>query len=325
MAKKTPRRPEPARPDDPRAPDGGQRTNRPEETAPREQHPKPRMTGRTIYDTIVDDAFPLLLKPRTGIPLVIVVLGITALFFWFRTDGLTYETSLVGLRLGGSPAETQSTNLRKCLLEARRLDKPYAIEAATYLIQLEKEIVDNQEKLREHHRIIYTLRALRPLKSNEQLFLEEIHTHADSTFEHWFGNEKEVFHDVTKKEKFHVHFDMEKDDIRTVVTGANFLLPLPLPTRHNLDQHLTVLPNEDFEGYPNVIDAICEMNILIESRTLAISPKVDGAKRYIAGNLQGEEAKLAFDQASSGVRTISARWRNIMPNETVGVYFSWPE
>jgi hypothetical protein len=91
-------------------------------------------------------------------------------------------------------AETQSSNLRKCLAEARRLNKPYAIESATYLIQVEKDFINKQDVLRHSRRIFYTLRALQPIKSDQDLFIEEIDTHIpNAVFEHWYGNEKEFF------------------------------------------------------------------------------------------------------------------------------------
>jgi hypothetical protein len=245
----------------------------------------------------------------------------------FRTEGLTYETPWLGLRVGGSQLETQSQKLKQCLAEAHRLDKPYAIEAATYLIQFEKELSNNQPVIRENRRIFYTLRALKPIKSNQELFIEEIHTHAPSaTFEHWFGNEKEVFHDPSKREQFNVFFDVDKDDIRTVVTGANFLIPLPLASRPELENHINVLANQDFQAYPNTEDAICELNMIIESKSLQIEPVGDAAKRFFEGNLKSEEARFSFDRSSSsGVRTISARWRNVMIAETVGIHFQWPQ
>jgi hypothetical protein len=283
--------------------------------------------GRTLYDTIVHDLLPLLTRPRTGIPIITLVIGIAVVLFMLRTEGVTYETAWFGFRVGGTQAELQSTNLRKCLAEARRLNKPYAIESATYLIQIEKDALDGKPAQRQSRRIFYTLRSLEPIKNNQDLFEEEIDTHVpNAAFEHWYGNEKEVFHDPNKKEKFKVLFDMEKDDVRTVVTGANFVLPLPFGNRTALENHLTVLSNQEFHAYPNAADAICELNMVIESRSFAIQPLGDAAKSFFEGTLKNEEAKLTFDQISgTGVRTISARWRNVRIGETVGIYFSWPE
>jgi len=287
--------------------------------------PPERRTGRTLYDTIVDDFLPLLIRPRTGIPILIFVVSVAIILFMFRSQGISYETGWFGVRLGGAQAETQSANLRKCLAEARRLNKPYAIESATYLIQVEKDFINKQDVLRHSRRIFYTLRALQPIKSDQDLFIEEIDTHIpNAVFEHWYGNEKEVFHDPNNRQKFNVFFDMEKDDVRTVITGANFILPLPFTPRTALENHLTLLPNQDFEAYPNSSDAICELNILVESKSLPIQPIGDAAKRFFEANLKNEEAKLTFDQGlAGGARTISARWRNVMIGETVGIYFSF--
>jgi hypothetical protein len=244
-----------------------------------------------------------------------------------RTEGVTYENAWVGVRVGGAKNEPQSPNLRQCLAEARRLNKPYAIESITYWIQIEKDTLNGVPAQRQERRIFYTLRSLQPIAKNQELFDEELHTHVENAnFEHWYGTEYEEFHDPSKK-KFYVKFDMAKDDVRTVVTGANFILPLPFTGRKELNNHLTILPNEDFQAYPNEADdAICELSMVIESKSLPIQPVGgDAAKRFFEGNLKNEEAKFSFDSSSStGVRTISARWRNVNAKEVVGLYYTWP-
>jgi hypothetical protein len=281
--------------------------------------------GRTLYDTIVHDILPLITRPKTGIPIITVIIAIGAILFMLRSEGLSYETAWFGFRVGGAQAELQSPALRQCLAEARRLNKPYAIESITYWIQVEKDSLDGKPAQRHTRRIFYTLRSLQPITNNQDLFEEELHTHSkEAAFEHWYGTEKEVFHDSTKQ-KFKVLFDMQKDDVRTVVTGANFVLPLPFENRTELDEHLTILSNQDFQAYPNELDAICELNMVIESGSLAIQPVGNAAKSYFQGSLKDEDAKLGYDPASgTGVRTLSARWRNVRIGETVGIYFSWP-
>jgi hypothetical protein len=283
--------------------------------------------GRTMYDAIAHDILPLFLRPRTAIPIILLLALAALILFMLRTDGLTYETSWVGVRVGGSRLEKQSPQLKQCLAEARRLNKTYAIEAVTFLIQYEKDLATNRPVIRDSRRIFYTLRALEPININQETFIEEIDSHVPNhTFEHWFGNEKELFHSPEDKQQFKVFFDMNKDDIRTVVTGANFVLPLPFAARAELENHINVLANQNFYGYPNAADVICEMNMIVESRSLQIQPVGDAAKRYFEGNLKSEEARFGFDQSSpNGIRTISARWRNVMVGETVGIHFSWPE
>lgn len=305
----------------------GSRDPEPQNTNEPPAPASPPVFGRTLYDTLVHDLLPVLTNPRTGIPIVILAVAVAAILIMFRSDGLRVETPWVGVRVGGDQSVPQSASLKECLAEARRLNKPYAIESITYLIQVEKDELNGQPAQRQSRRIFYTLRSLQPIDKSQDVFEEEIDTHIPHAgFEHWYGTEKEVFHDNNNKQKFKVYFDMAKDDVRTVVTGANFVLPLPFQDREMLDGHLQMFSNQDFEAYPNQSDAICELNMVIESRSLPIQPMLDGAKRYFAGNLKGEDAKLSYDPSSgNGVRTISARWRNVQINEIVGIYFSWPE
>jgi hypothetical protein len=100
---------------------------------------------------------------------------------------------------------------------------------------------------------------------------------------------------------------MEKDDVRTVITGANFILPLPFTPRTALENHLTLLPNQDFEAYPNSSDAICELNILVESKSLPIQPIGDAAKRFFEANLKMRRQNSLLIRAWRVVRERSQR------------------
>jgi hypothetical protein len=282
------------------------------------------VVGRTPYDIVVEVILPLLLKPRTGIPILAGVVILVAVYFMFLSRVLSYENEL--FRIGGSPVP-QSAELKQCFEKARQLEKPYVIEAVTYLIQFDKETANNQPFFRDNRRIVYTVRALRDIKLDEKVFVEAIHSHIPGhQLTRWYGNEKETLHDQNRPEQFNVQFAMREGEIRNIVTGVNFVLPFPLQDRGELEDKLRVGPNQNYEGYGNDADVICELDIVIESKTLQISPVGDAAKRYFENSLKDEEARLGYDSSgASAQRSISARWKNVMPSEKVGILFSWPQ
>lgn len=292
---------------------------------PTPETPPSRATGRTFYDLLADVVWPVIQNPKISIPVGTIVVAVAAIVFMLRSEGVAYEAEWFGVRVGGAKAELQSSTLRQCLADARELKRPYAIEAITYWIQIEKDTLNGNPAQRQTHRIFYTLRSLQEIAAGKDLFVEEIHSHdPHAVFEHWYGTEDENFHD-DKKSAFQVLFNMDKDDVRTVVTGANFVLPLPFANRKELDHHLPIFANQDFQGYPNKEDAICELNVVIESKSLPIRPEGNAAKSYFQSNLKDAKANLRYDEnAGNGVRTISARWRNVKIGETVGIYYSWP-
>lgn len=295
-----------------------------------------RITGRTMYDAIVDDVFPLILNPRTGIPILALIALVVALLFVIKYQGLYYETEW--FRLGGSPSpqtmesavnpESQSAELKQCFAKGRELKRPYVIEAIAYLIEYDTDVENNRPVIRDNRRLIYTIRALRKINLDEELFAEEIDSHIQGhTVARSYGNEDEApGHDPNLKGTFNVKFAMNEGDVRNIVTGANFTLPLPLPTRSEFSAQLMVTPNQNFEGYGNQEDVICELDIVIESRTLPIVPVGDAAKRYFENTLRGEKARLNYDIAGDPLpRTISARWKNVMQGERVGIHYAWPQ
>lgn len=283
----------------------------------------PTVVGRTVYD-IVAAVLPFILRPRIGIPILAAVVILAAVYFMFLSRVLSYENAW--FRIGGSPVP-QSAELKQCFDRARQLERPYVIEAITYLIQFDREAVNNQLLYRDNRRIFYTVRALRDIKPEEKVFTEAIHSHIPGhQLTRWHGNEKETVHDQNKQEQFDVQFAMREGDIRNVVTGANFTLPFPLQDRSELEGKLRVGPNQNYEGYGNEVDVICELDIVIESKTLQIAPVGDAAKRLFNNVMKDEEARLGHDSnGASGPRTISARWKNLVPGDKVGIHFSWPQ
>jgi hypothetical protein len=295
-----------------------------------------RVTGRTLYDAIMDDVLPLILNPRTGIPILALIALIVALLFVIKYQGLYYESAW--FRVGPSPSpqtmdsavnpEPQTAELKQCFAKGRELKKPYVIEAIAYLIQYDTDVVNNHPVIRDNRRLIYTIRALRKINLDEELFAEEIDSHIPGhTVARSFGNEDEApGHDPNLLGTFDVKFAMNEGDVRNIVTGANFTLPLPLPTRSEFSGQLLVPPNQNFEGYGNTLDVICELDIVVESRTLPIVPVGDAAKRFFENTLRNEKARLNYDVGGAPVpRTISARWKNVMPGERVGIHFGWPQ
>jgi hypothetical protein len=220
-----------------------------------------------------------------------------------------------------------SEKVKQCLAEAEKRDRPYVIEALTMLVQVEHEPLTQATRRRHFNRIIYTLRPLKDLEEGHRFF-KEVYASSydlDQEFEHWFGSEREEPHGTGTE--YDVLFQADRGDVRTVVTGSNYAYALPLQNDRVQMARFRLPGTEDMVIYNNDQDVICELNIVVESRSLNLRPVGRAAKKLShTGDDTPKDAELHPREPShTDLESISARWTNVMPDEEVGIHFTWRE
>jgi hypothetical protein len=219
------------------------------------------------------------------------------------------------------PADPIFDNTRFLVDQAQKRGMPYVIESLTSVATIE----DNPDgRSREMAvRNVYTLRFRAPVGKSDDTFVEEF-TSTVGSIEHWFGTHTEQFKNPTGT-KYSVEFEGRVGDVMTIVTGATYTYQLPLPRRETASGLRNLEADEDFWFYPNSADLIETVVIVVQSDSLDLQPLQRGALRitnkqpsYTDDVFRGRTAKSQARQNS-----LSARWKNVMPAETVGILFTW--
>ena len=173
-------------------------------------------------------------------------------------------------------------------------------------------------------RIVYTLLPNRKISSDENLFEEEYIDEYAKSSTHWYGPNNESIHGDGRV--YFVNFDAAPFEVRTISTGCRFGYELPLRTdRKAFGRTMSVPSSQDFFIYPNKIDFISELTIIISSETLDLTP--DGQSARVTDQFGIVHYKEPRINPASGIldgatRSISAQWENIKPNEEAGIVFN---
>lgn len=238
---------------------------------------------------------------------------------------LTCATSIAtGIAFNRQETQEQSsslnsTRLTRCLQAARERQRPYAIESAVVIWSFS----DTQTRRYLSVRIVYTLRVLRPFSAQEAGLFKEEYGYDTRLFRHWHGPEDERWLSA-EGHVYAVEFDGEEGEIRTVVTGAELEYPLPFAEgRAGFGNRISLKANEDFWRYPNEVDVICSITLILQSATTSIAPV--GLGGALA---RGSEVtpRAAVNRALGEARqhSLSVRWEEtLLPGDIVGIHFSW--
>src|SRR5258708_256562 len=176
----------------------------------------------------------------------------------------------------------QSQELRSCVAQARVHDLPYVIEGLAMLISLKKY---EQGGDTADVRITYNLLALKDVRMDDRLFKEQFGSPAGAQIQHRFGSQwEEAAQNGGYSSPYYVHFEMNKGDIRSIVTGAKFVYPKPF-----------ALGATDTWEYPNDADVICDLVILIESDSYALSLPAKAARK-----LDEHQLPTSYDAFTNG-------------------------
>jgi len=217
--------------------------------------------------------------------------------------------------------------LQRCIDEAQKRGKAYVILSAVEIVEIRDSPQPNPTSRQATVRIAYTLLMLRDVSREENAeFFEAFTSDHRAVIERWYGSERETAD--AQGSSYDVLFTAKGGTTYTVITGATYNMPLPLPPGGSAFSQNTALgPNQDTWGYPNVIDGdvIRELTLVLWSPTTRLMPVGQSSKRVTNRTVHGGDA-FVNDAPSSdtpAARSLSAHWYNVMPNEEVGIQFSW--
>jgi hypothetical protein len=241
-------------------------------------------------------------------------------------------TGVGGTGVGDGPIVLEGLVIDRKYAELARkaiaAKRPYFVEAVT----MQYDIEDTPSKRNVSWRNTYTIRALKELAPENQVFEEGFDTEAQEK-KHWVGTEEEqpVPGKVLWK-AFWVSLHLKKGETRTFTTGVDLTINLPLG-KQRLDYSGRELePNEDYIGYPNPDDYIGNILLVARSKTTLIRPNSDRAA--VLSPIPKHQTEIDQPQTSgtrftaqsegNGWSTVSKEWTNIVPGEEVAVFFKWP-
>ena len=288
--------------------------------------------GRTLWD-VLSGALPFFMKhPKTLLMILAILIGVMLVIVRKNNVEINYDKDGIHFKSSPTPMEGDSTeslssspkvDIDKLKKKAEENHHPYVILSITDRSQIEFECVDNQPRLINRRHITYVILALRKIKKEENLFLEQYYSSETKSPERLPGTEKEV---SQTGGPWSVEFEMEAGETRTITTGAIFSYDLPLKDRLTLGEQIHLNSDEQFFSYPNAEDIVGEIVMQIESKSLNISAiGAKAARRY-----NKDESKLLFgdviQQQTEGVAqtsSLSSRWLNIMPNQEIGITFKF--
>ena len=276
-------------------------------------------------------AFWFASRPRqTIVAVVVTVLVATFVIVAGRFLGYDILATLVPRLITVKAKEMTDPSLQLCLDEAKKKDKAYVILSVTELVEIrDYASPPASAKLRQATvRMVYTLLMLKDItRESSAVFYESFSSDRRATIDRWYGTERET--SDAEGTSYDVLFTARAGETRTVVTGATYNMPLPLQPRASaFSQSTSLAANEDTWGYPNTVnggDVIRELTIVLWSPTTRLLPVGQAAKLVRNRTVTGSDVVVNDlpNPAEPRIRSLSARWVNVMPNDEVGVHFSW--
>lgn len=200
--------------------------------------------------------------------------------------------------------------------------RPYALPAVIQHVKLKCKPAGDSLKYDAEFRMYYTLWASRDINSHESVF-EEQFISSDAQVTPWAGTEQQNTVSIVDG-RYWVKFDLKKGETKTIVTGANYSYPYSLGrVRSSGCFNLTIGEGEWLTCYPNSLDYIDNLTILIESEGMNTSlPPIATYRKTIQGNIiEGEGSCKVY--AANTRCTLIGKWSNLSPGECVGLKISW--
>ncbi|HKO43908.1 MAG TPA: hypothetical protein VJU84_11590 [Pyrinomonadaceae bacterium] len=192
-------------------------------------------------------------------------------------------------------------------------NRDFVVEAVTIHARIENVKTNRGLERQTVLRTVYTLRALKQISTDTIVFTEQYTADAGEKVVYWSGsNNQKLIVDSPTNKIFHVLFAAERGENRTIVTGATIISPQTVVD--------TESSKEDAVFYPNDSDAVCEVNIIVESSSKLDASGTPPTRYRVDGSIQ-ESTLSAFSTEADEATTLSARWINVLPGETVSLRF----
>lgn len=238
---------------------------------------------------------------------VIIVLGVRAA----RTDGAA-----------DSPAGDYANFVER----AREAKVEYVVEAATMVIEVDAGRGPDANELRVSRHITYTLRALEDIPYTSHGFYERYDTELAKEVIHWTGTGDEQALSSGGSE-YYVALEMKKGELRTFSTGVDTTYALPLADdRPAFYGQVHLDGRQDYANYDNDDAYICDLNIIVRSRTTPIRPAGDSAGVTLIKSQKIEFSGVKHTTpkpGTNGWHTLSKSWSFVTPGQAVGILFQW--
>ncbi|MBD0371277.1 MAG: hypothetical protein ICV60_10615 [Pyrinomonadaceae bacterium] len=220
---------------------------------------------------------------------------------------------------------SQPSNYESFIMKAREAKRPYVIEAATMVIEIENVKAPKVNDLKVSRHITYTLRALKDIPRTPPVFDERYDTELAKEVVPWTGTEDEQAHSSGGSE-YSIVMEIKKDDLKTFTTGVDTTYALPLAERPAFYGQVHLRGNQDYASYVNDEDYICNLTIIIRSRKLPLTPASDNPAVTMTLNnpIEYSGVKYSFPTNANGWYTLSKSWSYIAPQHAVGILFQWP-
>lgn len=209
---------------------------------------------------------------------------------------------------------------------------PYIIESATVHVVYVDSAKNDKSFRHAFVRINYVLRLLRDIHMDEdRVFLEEYYdSKTKPSPEHWYGSHSEEFTNDNGS-KYAVHIEGKKNELISVVTGANYTYPLPLPNgRITPRGSISMRGPEDYYAYLNETDYIKTLTIVLESPQINLIPHGDLPAFVVQSGKKPTFSKARYGISESpdritliSQRSISKQWTNIEPDTYNGILYAW--
>lgn len=286
--------------------------------------------GRTLWD-ILSTTLPVFKKyPKILLMVLLILVGGLMVTAWKTNLKFTYINGVIGIESSPTPGNDISTEsisgssrveIDKLKKKAAETNRPYIILSISDRSQIEFECIKNQPKLVNRRRVTYVILALRKIKKEENLFVEQYYSSETTAVERNPGTENEI---EQTGGPWSVEIEMEAGETRTITTGAVFYYDLPLKSRLALGQQLSLNFDDQFFSYPNKEDVVGEIVMQIESKSFDLSVMGGKAARRFnkdTSNLLPGDVIRQQTVGTTKTVSLSSRWLNIMPNQEVGIAF----
>lgn len=210
-------------------------------------------------------------------------------------------------------------------IEATKNKYPYATLSIAQHIKLRNVIgKDSSNQRVAEFRNVYTIYSTRDISIAENVFLEQYYTNSASLFP-WPGNERQDVVSI-KENSYWVKFDLPKYNVKSIVTGVDLLYSggQEIDNSNNCFGNVTSGPGEWFTCYPNTIDYIDNLIIIVEAeKGVGISlPPVAAYRKDPNNSISTGEGSCKIYSSNDNC-TLTATFQKIKPGECVGFKIRW--
>jgi hypothetical protein len=275
----------------------------------------------TLASKIIDDK---LKKHNKTMNTLLSFSGIFALTFLISQ----LIPGISGNKIGGSEPNSKDNVMTWAEANATIKGKEYAILSIVQHIQIEDFNVPDSPTVQKRlasFRNYYTIKALQDISLDKETFLEQFLSN-ENVILPWAGSEMQKVQSI-KEGKYWVKFVARKNEIRTLVTGANYLYPIPLAASRgtNCFPEMTLVKTDWMTCYPNDFDYVDKLTIMIEGKNVALNLPGNGNSTYRRDNTKitsGAGICRTYPN-DNGPCTLIGEWENLSPGTCVALKINW--